>query len=433
MNEFYKGAMTDLIEKITPKLTKSLYQQKTNKRKLENGVEENLKLNYQQIIENGVLQKTIIYEDKIQNEYYSNKIKKNEINSKIIRTFNSSGDIISLEMKGEALFKSFSQEENKNEKEKNLRLIEESDESKIETNESYYKLGFNEFNMNVTSNMELIHNKIEPNILDKLKAISKLIYFEKYIELNETLLNEKGKENELNNSDTNSTKEKRNLAQKNKINFSKTYTATYKLFNTDFLGWKIGLNQYLYVNNQNNLRQEYLTFLFGNKEYLLSKAEKYHYSNLKSGYITRELLNKNFGLDKRFKPFGYLVKGHLNLIIRAQHGVSFDIIKGEMYSKGYASLEISVTGTFGPDFFIVSFGAQLKGYILKGNSFIQGNTLLNSGSKLSVFQFYSKINTCSVDLSFFFTINLIFWKKTFKTTFNLYKGFSSYDNTYLYG
>ena len=96
-------------------------------------------------------------------------------------------------------------------------------------------------------------------------------------------------------------------------------------------------------------------------------------------------------------------------------------------------MEISVTGTFGPDFFIVSFGAQLKGYILKGNSFIQGNTLLNSGSKLSVFQFYSKINTCSVDLSFFFTINFIFWKKTFKTTFNLYKGFSSYDNTYLYG
>ena len=104
-----------------------------------------------------------------------------------------------------------------------------------------------------------------------------------------------------------------------------------------------------------------------------------------------------------------------------------------MYSKGYASFEISVTGTFGPDFFVVSFGAQLKGYILKGNSYIQGNTLLNSGSKLSQFRFYSKINTCSVDLSFFFTINLIFWKKTFKQTFNLFKGFSNSENVYLYG
>ena len=437
MNEFYKSAINDLIEKITPKLSKSLYQKETNKRRLENAVEENLILNYQQIIENSVLKKTIIYEEKMQNEYYSNNIKKNEINSKIIRTFNSSGDIISLEMKGEALFKSFPQKEkeNNNAENKNLRLIEETEESKIETNESYYKLGFNEFNMNVTSNMELIHNEIEPNILDKIKSISKLITFEKYKEINETLLDEEGKENELNNSDTNtnSTKEKRNLAQKNKINFPNTYTATYKLLNTDFLGWRIGFNQYLYINNKNNLRKEYLTFLFGGKEYVLAKAEKYHYPNLKSGYITKELVNKNFGLDKRFKPFGYVVKGHLNLIIKAQHGVSFDIIKNEMYSKGYASFEISVTGTFGPDFFVVSFGAQLKGYILKGNSYIQGNTLLNSGSKLSQFRFYSKINTCSVDLSFFFTINLIFWKKTFKQTFNLFKGFSNSENVYLYG
>ena len=230
-------------------------------------------------------------------------------------------------MKGEALFKSFSQEnEINNIKNKNLRLIEETKESKIETNESYYKLGFNEINMITISNMELIHNKIEPNILDKLKSISKLITFEKFKEINETLLDEEGKENVLNNSDTNSTKEKRYLAQKNKINYSTTYTATYKLLNTDFLGWRIGLYQYLYINNNNYLRQEYLTFLFGGKEYLLSKVEKYHYPSLKSGYITKELLNKNFGFDKRFKPFGYVVIGHLNLIIKAQHGVSFDII-----------------------------------------------------------------------------------------------------------
>lgn len=440
MNEFYKSAISDLIEKITPKLSKSLFQKETNKRRLENGGEENSLFNYQQIIENGVIQKTIIYEDKIQNEYHTNNnesaFTKNIINSKIIRTFNSSGDITSLEMKGEALFKSFSPENNNEPKIKensNLRFISETEEKNLETNESYYKLGFNEFNMNVASNMELIHNEINPKILDKLNAISKLISFEKYKESNETLTNNTGKENDLNNSDTNSTSGKRNLAKKSRINFLSSYTSTYKVINTDFLGTKIGLNQYLYINNKTNLRQEYINLLFRNKEYTLSVAEKYHYSNLKSGYCTKELVNKNFGLDKNFKPFGFLVKGYLNLNIYAKHGVSFDTIKEEMYAKGYATFDISVSGTFGPDFFFVSFGAQLTGYIVKGNSYIQGNTLINSGSKLAKFHFYEKINACSVDLSFYFTINLIFWKKTYRKTFNLFKGFSSQKGKYLYG
>ena len=61
-----KNAISDLIEKITPKLSKSLYQKETNKRRLENGGEESSLFNYQQIIENGVLQKTIIYEQNTQ-------------------------------------------------------------------------------------------------------------------------------------------------------------------------------------------------------------------------------------------------------------------------------------------------------------------------------------------------------------------------------
>ena len=440
MNEFYKSAISDLIEKITPKLSKSLYQKETNKRRLENGGEENSLFNYQQIIENGVLQKTIIYEDKTQNEYHINNdesaFSTNIINSKIIRTFNSLGDITALEMKGEALFKSFSPDiidEPKNKEHANLRFISETEEKNLETNESYYKLGFNEFKMNVTSNMELIHSGKDPKILDKLNAISNLISFEKYEELNEILTNNTGKENDLNNSDTNSTSEKRNLAIKGRINFLSSYTATYKLINTDFLGTKIGLNQYLYINNKTNLRQEYLKLLFRNKEYTLSVVEKYHYSNLKSGYYTKEIDNRNFGLDKNFKPFGFLVKGFLNLNIYAKHGVSFVTVKEEMYAKGYATFEISVSGTFGPDFFFISFGAQLTGYIVKGNSHIQANTLINSGSNLAQFHFYEKINACSVDLSFYFTINLIFWKKTYKKTFNLFKGFSSQEGKYLYG
>lgn len=91
-------------------------------------------------------------------------------------------------MKGEALFKSFVPDKNnetKNKENASLRFVSETEEKNLETNESYYKLGFNEFDMNVTSNMELIHNEIDPKILKKLNVLSNLISFEKYKELNE--------------------------------------------------------------------------------------------------------------------------------------------------------------------------------------------------------------------------------------------------------
>ena len=50
---------------------------------------------------------------------------------------------------------------------------------------------------------------------------------------------------------------------KSRVNFLSSYTATNKLINTDFLGTKIGLNQYLYINNKTNLRQEYLKLILG--------------------------------------------------------------------------------------------------------------------------------------------------------------------------
>ena len=180
MDDFYKSAISDLIEKVTPKLSKSLYVNKNGKRRLEDEQEEGIKFNYEQIMKNDKLEKIIIYEDKVQKE--SNE-KNNEINSKIVRTFNSSGDITSLEMKGEATFKSLSPKKNddlKNSKNKHLRFVEETKEVNFETNNTYDNLGFNEFRINVTSNMELIYNKKEPKILEKLNDISKSISFEKF-------------------------------------------------------------------------------------------------------------------------------------------------------------------------------------------------------------------------------------------------------------
>ena len=69
---------------------------------MENEGEENINLNYEEVVKNGTLEKFIIYEDIMKKEFNE---KNSNINSKIIRTFNSSGDITSLEMKGEIIFK----------------------------------------------------------------------------------------------------------------------------------------------------------------------------------------------------------------------------------------------------------------------------------------------------------------------------------------
>ena len=135
---------------------------------------------------------------------------------------------------------------------------------------------------------------------------------------------------------SNPTKKKR-FIKKKRTNFSTSYLATYKLINTDFLGMKIGLNKYLYINNSTNLRKEYLDLILGKKQYTLSVASKYHCPELKWGYITKDLINNNYGLDKYFKPVGFLVKGALKLVNNSKHGINFDIINEEMYSKRFAS------------------------------------------------------------------------------------------------
>ena len=83
-------------------------------------------------------------------------------------------------MKGKAIFKSLScskKNELKNSEKNNLRFIEEKETKDIyfEANETQDSFGFNEFSMDITSNMELIHNEIEPKILEKLNALSKYI------------------------------------------------------------------------------------------------------------------------------------------------------------------------------------------------------------------------------------------------------------------
>ena len=141
INEFYKSAIFDLIEKVTPKLSKSLYNNQTNRRRL-NQKKEGKILNYEQTIKNGKLNKTIIYEDifeKNKDQKVDEEINEgnegNEVNSKIKRTFDSLGDLVLVEMEGEAIFRSDS---SKSKKDKNLRLNEEGKEKISENNQSFF-------------------------------------------------------------------------------------------------------------------------------------------------------------------------------------------------------------------------------------------------------------------------------------------------------
>jgi hypothetical protein len=117
-NEFYETAILDLIEKVTPKLSKSLYKNENNKRRLQER-EEGTYLDYEQIYDNNTgLNDTILYEDKIDKHLDKNNdeyaFENAELNSKMKRTFNSSGEMTSLDMEGEASFIS-NQQNNSNE------------------------------------------------------------------------------------------------------------------------------------------------------------------------------------------------------------------------------------------------------------------------------------------------------------------------------
>ena len=351
------------------------------------------------------------------------------------RTFNSSGEMTSLDMEGEASFISTEGNNLNQINETQIGVNEEKNEKKIDTNESYYKLGYNEFKMNVSSNIILIQNKIEKKVLENLGKLSKLFKFEKSKPCNATLSEKKGNETEeLNNEQSiignNETKNLRNLAKN--PNFLYSYTSTYRIVGTSFLGLYLGLRQGLYINNKSGLRTGYINIIIGNREFTISQVNHYQNNYRRAGTAYKTFVDRENGLTKQFKPFGFLINANLKLKYYANHGVSFDIIDGDMYAKSFSNFDISVEGSFGPDFLFFSFGVELNGNIAKGSAFIQANTLSNFNTNKALFYYYEKISSCSVDLSFYFTINFLFYKKKYTSGIQLYKGISESEYFYNY-
>ena len=426
MDEFYKSAMTDLIEKITPKLSKSLYQDKANKRRLQNEQEEGIKLNYEKIIKNGEIEKIIIYEDNVQKDFHE---KNTELNSKIIRTFNSSGDITSLEMKGEVKFKSFSPDKKdntkKNNEKKNLRFAEEAKDIYYRTNDTNdnANFGFNEFSMNITSNMELIQNGIEPKILEKLLKISKLISFEIYKEPEETFTYDEKKENITNNTEIYPIKSnetiKRNLVGENIINFPHISNAWFVLYDKYVRNKRVIITQHLYINPYTNLRTDTLILNLDQREYILDELSIKHDLAKSSDSRYNYIPGKKYGIGLDFPIFGFSIRVTIYFYFRISHGINYSVKYNQMYTKAYASHDVSVDRTLGPNFYFVSLGVGMRGSFMGGYAYIEGNPIPNTS--LTRFRFHGDFVPLSIDLIFYFTVNFIFWKKTYEETFNIFK------------
>ena len=467
INEFYKSVIFDLIEKVTPKLSKSLYIDQTNRRRL-NQKKEGKFYNYEQIIKNDKLNKTIIYEDYLEKNTNKNEDEDeegNEVNSKIKRTFDSFGDLILVEMEGEAIFRSNT---SKYKKDINLRLNEEEKEKISENNQPFSNLGLDEFKINVTSNMKLNQRTINPLTLSDLNKISQKLnidtsypesgFYTKKISESEAIytnnsyinyIKNKSNENysdeddysdessEINGiyshslydiNDIDNTNNTENLTNKIKIeniNYLNSYISKSNTVSLSFLGLNIGLQQSLYINKNTGLRQNYITLIIGNKEYNISNIEMYQFYYSGSQSISKILIDTSIGLlSVNFKYFGLFIKASLKLNFELSHGISIDVINDEMYTKGLASFDLGISGSFGPDFYIISCGVELSGHIAQGDSFIQANTLLKNNSKKTKFLYYKKLSSCRVDLDFYFSISFIIWEKKFKKSINLYKGVS---------
>ena len=429
INEFYKVAIFDLIQKVTPRISMSIYRDQTNRRRLNQNKKEGNFLNYEKIIKNGKLNKTIIYEDNFEKNIgkkeNEDNYEINEINSIITRTFDFSGDLIGVEMEGEAIFRS----DIKPKRNINLRLNEEKKEKISEANHSYYNLGIDEMKMNVISNMIIVGNRtINPVILNELFNLSQKVNIEGLKDLSNGIFTRKF--NEFNvkipKNFENYTGNLESQNQSKEINYLYSYKSIYNIISLNFLGLNIDFLQNLYINKNTGLRQNYATFIINKKEYNISAIDIYQYYYSGAQTTSKKLLDNSIGLfSQKLIYFGIIIKASLNINLELIQGIEIDVKNGEMYTKGFSNFDLSISGSFGPDIAIFSCGVELIGHISQGEAYIEANTLLKDNSEQTQFLYFKKFSSCSIDLEFYFSFSLILKNFKQKKSIAIYKGLSS--------
>ena len=135
------------------------------------------------------------------------------------------------------------------------------------------------------------------------------------------------------------------------------------------MGLNIIVQQNLYIDKNTGLRQNYINLIVDNKEYNISKIEIYQYYNSGKKSISKILFDKSIGLlsNEGFKYFGLLFKSSFNLNFELSHGISIDIINGEMYTKSIASFDLGISGSFDLSFILYLLGWKFQVILLKVN------------------------------------------------------------------
>ena len=361
--------------------------------------------------------------------------KDNQIKSKIVRTFNSSGEMNHLQMEGEAIFISNPPE---SKKDYNIRLNEEINETEnfVDSNESNYNLGFNEFRMNVVSNMELISNEFSPNIIQKLTILSQIIKFEIFKDSNNITEINDGEEingtdtdsyivdyeNEINN---NQTENEKRILESNKINYPRSYKEKYTLFNINFLGVTLNYRKELEINYKTGLRRNSLIYRKGNRESILSRVEDYQYYHSDANHQNDLGCTDKAIIDWAVTMFGFGPKVTLSLTSCLYNSIHVDIQNNQMITSGFTSHEISLKADLKIDFFVRSSGVKITNQFIKGDSYIQAKSIANSYK--SEFVFYRSLNFNTIYLEIYFTKWRIFWEDKYSKTFKLFGGYFSYQ------
>lgn len=250
---------------------------------------------------------------------------------------------------------------------------------------------------------------------------------------NEILTHSKGKEKILNNSEGNSIKlnstEQRNLAENSVKNFPKKFLVNLDAYETNFLGLRIRLKQTLEVDHLTDLRKEKIKLTLGGSTIDLADVKIYHDPYNPSGnYNERTFDGEKYALTRSFSVFGYEIKSSLYLLIHIKHGVNYRVNSGQMYTKGYAFYEISISASYGPNFIFASFGASINGKIVNGNSYIQGNSI--SGSDLARFESFRDFKASSISIYFYFSFYILWWKTIIDSTVNIHKNNAIYEREY---
>lgn len=348
--------------------------------------------------------------------------------------FNSSGEMNLLQMEGEALFVSSPPKSTKN---INLISNEEDNETEklVNTNESYYNLGFNEFKMNVYSNMELILNELSPDITKKLNLLSQMINLEIFKVSNSTTETKEDKTSSLierYNTDNyrENANEKRNL-ESDIINYPYSYNPSYNIFDISFLGFNINYRHQLEINHYNGLRRNSLILRLGSREYILSQVSLTQNYDGGSDY-KKDNPSTEIPIEIGFNIFGFGPKIIITLKCSLLNSISIDVINNRMKTKGYTSHEFTLGANFQNNLIFASYGAKISRQFFKGITYIQVKSISKSSSKSEVI-LYRSINFYSIDIEIYFSVWIIFWEKKYSQTINLFGGFYLYrEDPYYY-